>query len=141
MEQEDTENLNLHGTNPHRGLLPSPFLNSSKLGSEYTNDMLISDFHNGNIYSFNLNPNRTSLVLSPPIADKVVNTKNETQSSIYAKGFGAIMDMDVGPDGYLYVLSLYQGGDDCDPIRHPNQPCVAYNKSIGGSIFRILPNS
>ena len=103
--------------------------------------MLIADFHNGNIYNFKLNSNRTSLILSPPIADKVVNAKNETQSAIFANGFGAIMDMEIGPDGYLYVLSLYQGGANCDPIRHPNQACIAYDKSVGGSVFRILPNS
>lgn len=126
---------------PSPGLTSLIFLNSTKLGSNYTNDMFIADFHNGNIYNFKLSPNRTSLILSPPIADKVVNTKNETQSAIFANGFGAIMDMEVGPDGYLYVLSLYQGGADCDPIRRPNQACITYDKSIGGSVFRILPNS
>jgi aldose sugar dehydrogenase len=126
---------------PSPGLTSLVFLNSSKLGSNYTNDMLVSDFHNGNIYNFKLSPERTSLVLSPPIADKVVNTKNETQSAIFAKGFGGITDMGIGPDGYLYVLSLYQGGADCDPIRHPNQPCITYDKTVAGSLFRILPNS
>ncbi|HXW11963.1 MAG TPA: PQQ-dependent sugar dehydrogenase [Nitrososphaeraceae archaeon] len=126
---------------PSPGLTSLIFLNSTKLGSKYANEMLVSDFHNGNIYNFKLNNNRTSFILPPPIADKVVNTKNETQSSIFANGFGAIMDMEIGPDGYLYVLSLYQGGPDCDPIRHPNQPCVAYDKSIGGSLFKILPKS
>jgi glucose/arabinose dehydrogenase len=126
---------------PSPGITSLVFLNSSKLGSKYTNDMLVSDFHNGNIYNFKLSPERTSLVLSPPIADKVVNTKNETQSVIFAKGFGGITDMGIGPDGYLYVLSLYQGGADCDPIRHPNQPCIAYDKTVAGSLFRILPNS
>jgi aldose sugar dehydrogenase len=124
---------------PSPGLTSLIFLNSTKLGSKYSNDMLIADFHNGNIYNFKLNSNRTSLILSPPIADKVVNAKNETQSAIFANGFGAIMDMEIGPDGYLYVLSLYQGGADCDPIRHPNQACIAYDKSVGGSVFRILP--
>jgi len=126
---------------PSPGLTSLIFLNSTKLGSKYANDMLIADFHNGNIYNFKLNPNRTNLILPPTIAEKVVNTKNETQSAIFANGFGAIMDMEIGPDGYLYVLSLYQGGADCDPIRHPNQPCITYDKSIGGSVFRILPNS
>jgi aldose sugar dehydrogenase len=126
---------------PSPGLTSLIFFNSSKLGSKYANDMLVGDFHNGNIYNFKLSPNRTTLILPPPIADKVVDAKNETQSVIFAKGFGAITDMEIGPDGYLYVLSLYQGGADCDPIRHPNQPCIAYDKPIGGSIFRILPKS
>lgn len=126
---------------PSPGLTSLIFMNSSKLGSEYTNQMLISDFHNGNIYNFKLNANRTGLALSTPISDKVVNNENETQNTIFATGFGAIMDMEIGPDGYLYVLALYQGGDDCDPIRRPNKPCIEYDESIGGSIFRVLPNS
>jgi aldose sugar dehydrogenase len=124
---------------PSPGLTSIIFLNSSKLGSKYTNDMFVSDFHNGNIYNFNLSANRTSLSLQPPIADKIVDMKNETNNVIFAKGFGAITDMATGPDGYLYVLSVFQGGADCDPIRHPNQPCVAYDKPIGGSVFRIVP--
>ena len=126
---------------PSPGLTSLIFMNSSKLGSKYANEMFIADFHNGNIYNFKLNPNRTGLVLSPPIADKVVNSKNETQNAIFATGFGAIMDLEIGPDGYLYVLALYQGGDDCDPIRRPNKPCIEYDESVGGSIFRMLPNS
>jgi aldose sugar dehydrogenase len=126
---------------PSPGLTSIIFLNSSKFGSKYTNDMLVGDFHNGNIYNFKLNSNRTNLILPSPLADKIVNEKNETQKVIFAKGFGAITDMEIGPDGYLYVLSLYQGGADCDPIRHPNQPCIAYDKPIGGSIFRILPKT
>jgi glucose/arabinose dehydrogenase len=126
---------------PSPGLTSLIFINSTKLGTKYANDMLVSDFHNGNIYNFKLNSNRTNLVLAHALADKVVNNKNETQTTVFANGFGAITDMQIGPDGYLYVLSVYQGGADCDPIRHPNQPCVAYNKPIGGSVFRILPKS
>jgi len=126
---------------PSPGLTSLIFMNSTKLGSKYANDILVADFHNGNIYNFKLNSNRTSLLLPNALADKVVDSKNETQSSVFANGFGAITDMEIGPDGYLYVLSVYQGGADCDPIRRPNQPCVAYDKPIGGSLFRILPKS
>jgi aldose sugar dehydrogenase len=125
---------------PSPGLTSVIFLNSTKLGSQYVNELFVGDFHNGNIYNFKLNSNRTSLLLPPVLADKVANTNNETQSVIFARGFGGITDMELGNDGYLYVLSLYQSGADCDPLRHPDQPCITYNKSIVGTIFRILPN-
>jgi len=125
---------------PSPGLTSIVFLNSTKLGTNYTNDMLVGDFHNGNIYDFKLSSNRSSLILPPAISDKVVNRVNETESLIFAKGFGGITDMELGPDGYLYVLSVYQSGDNCDPIRHPNQACVSYDKPIGGSVYRILPS-
>lgn len=126
---------------PSPGLTSIVFLNSTKLGKNYTNDMLVGDFHNGNIYDFKLSSNRSSLILPLAIADKVVKAVNETGSLIFAKGFGGITDMELGPDGYLYVLSLYQSGDNCDPIRHPNQACINYDKPIGGSVYRILPKS
>ena len=59
------------------------FLNTSKLGLNYTHNLFVGDFNNGNIYDFKLNPNRTSLILSPQLADKVVNSENETQDVIW----------------------------------------------------------
>jgi hypothetical protein len=96
------------------------FLNSDKLGKQYENDMFVADYHGGNIYHFKLNQNRTGLVLNGPLADKVANTPSETQQGgiIFAKGFGAITDLEVGPyDGYLYVLTF------------------------DGSIYRIVPSN
>ncbi|HEY7109376.1 MAG TPA: PQQ-dependent sugar dehydrogenase [Nitrososphaeraceae archaeon] len=126
---------------PSPGLTSIVFLNTSKLGSEYINNLFVSDFHNGNIYNFELNSSRTGLILKDDLADKVVNETDEVNSAIFARGFGGITDMILGPDGYLYVLSIYQSGDNCDPLRHPGDPCIAYDKSVGGTIFRIIPRS
>jgi hypothetical protein len=66
-------------------------------------------YHGGNIYHFKLNQNRTALVLNGPLADKIVNTPSGMQQGgiIFAKGFGAITDLEIGPyDGYLYVLTF-----------------------------------
>jgi glucose/arabinose dehydrogenase len=126
---------------PSPGLTSIIFLNSSKLGARYANNLFVSDFHNGNIYNFGLNSSRTGLTLTPVLADKVANTTNETRGVIFARGFGGITDIELGPDGYLYVLSIFQSGDNCDPIRHPGDPCISYDKSVGGTIFRIVPSS
>ena len=115
------------------------FLNSSKLGKQYLNTLFVGGFHDGNIYNFKLDQNRTSLLLNSPLEDKVSDVKNETQDVIFAKGFGGITDMKVGPDGYLYILSLYAGGDDCGPIYQPGNLCISYTKPLNGAIFRILP--
>jgi aldose sugar dehydrogenase len=126
---------------PSPGLTSMIFLNSSNFGSAYKNNLFVSDFHNGNIYNFKLNSSRTGLILEDDLADKVVDKTNETNIAIFARGFGGITDMALGPDGYLYVLSIFQSGDNCDPIRHPGDPCIAYDKSIGGTIFRVVPRS
>jgi glucose/arabinose dehydrogenase len=94
------------------------FLNSTKLGKQYENDMFIGDFHNGNIYHFKLNKNRTALLLNGSLADKMVDQPEELQANIIATGFGGITDIKVGPDGYLYVIAM-------DP----------------GKIYRIVPDN
>jgi aldose sugar dehydrogenase len=103
------------------------FLNSDKLGTQYVNDMFVGDVHNGNIYHFDLNEDRTGLILDGLLVDKVVDSDSELEeaagSIIFGKGFGGITDLEVGPDGYLYVVSIGQGaifrivpGDNNDDI-------------------------
>jgi hypothetical protein len=71
------------------------------------NDLFIADGNNGNIYHFDLNNDRTELVLQGPLKDKVADNVSENKEIIWAKGFGVITDMQVGPnDGYLYILSV-----------------------------------
>jgi aldose sugar dehydrogenase len=85
------------------------FLNSIKLGKQYQNDIFVSNIHNGSIYHFKLNDDRTHLVLKGPLADKVADTDVETKGITFGSNFGGISDMAVGPDGYLYVVSLGRG--------------------------------
>jgi glucose/arabinose dehydrogenase len=120
------------------GVTAVSFLNSSKLGKLYENDLFVASFHGGNIYHFDLNnEDRTRLELHGLLEDKVANTPQESNELIFASGFGAITDMKMGPDGFLYVLSLGQGGADC-PEAATND-CVEYISGIEGTIFRIVP--
>ncbi|HKG40927.1 MAG TPA: hypothetical protein VKA98_02210, partial [Nitrososphaeraceae archaeon] len=75
----------------------------------YVNDMFVGDVHNGWIYHFDLNEDRTDLILEGQLADKIANTPEEMQETIFGEGFGGITDLEVGPDGYLYVVSIGQG--------------------------------
>ena len=86
------------------------FLNSDKLGMQYQNDIFIGDVHNGRIYHFDLNEARTGLVLQEPLDDKVADDDGETEDIVFGEGFGSISDLEVGPDGYLYVISIGLGG-------------------------------
>ncbi|HZC50262.1 MAG TPA: hypothetical protein VE244_14515, partial [Nitrososphaeraceae archaeon] len=64
----------------------------------------------GRIYHFDLNQDRTELVLEGPLADKVAETRDTgIEDVVFAEGFGGISDLEVGPDGYLYVVSLGNG--------------------------------
>jgi glucose/arabinose dehydrogenase len=83
------------------------FLTSDKLGSQYENDMFVADVR-GNIYHFELNENRDGLSLAGPLSDKVADTMEELKPLIFVQGFSSgIVDVDVGPDGYLYFLTYY----------------------------------
>src|SRR5918992_4131887 len=78
------------------------FMNSDKLGKDFENDIFVADVE-GKIHSFNLVPNRTQLDLSGTLSDKIANNPEELGDSI-ASNFDIITDLEVGPDGYLYVL-------------------------------------
>lgn len=83
------------------------FLTSNKLGSQYENDMFVADIR-GNIYHFELNENRDSLLLNGTLSDRIADTPEELKPVIFAQGFNSgITDIDVGPDGYLYFLTYY----------------------------------
>src|SRR5919202_5952814 len=83
------------------------FLNSDKLGKQYENDMFVGDIKKGNLYHFDLNQDRTGLVLNGILSNKISNTANDSEPVIFATGFEeGITDLQVGPDGYLYVLTL-----------------------------------
>ena len=102
----------------HESLGPTAikFLNSDRLGIQYENDIFVGDISKGNLYHFDLNEDRTQLVLEGPLADKVADADDENEWIIFGQGFGAITDIEVGPDGYLYIVGIH------------------------GTIHRIVPN-
>ena len=96
------------------GVTDIEFFNSSKLGSEYRNNIFVGDINNGNLYYFELNDNRTGLKLdynndSKGLKDMVADNKNELSEIVFGSGFKGITDIQTGPDGYLYILT-YQDG-------------------------------
>jgi glucose/arabinose dehydrogenase len=93
------------------GLTSIVFLDSDKLGPQYENDMFVGDVHNGRIYHFELNEARNDLALPPALADRYIRNPitSGTEEIIFGAGFGGITDLTVGPDGYLYVVSIGQG--------------------------------
>jgi glucose/arabinose dehydrogenase len=93
------------------------FLNSTKIGKQYQNDLFVGGFKNGNLYHFKLNQNRTGFLLNGTLANKIAYTLQESKPVLFGTGFQYITDIQVGPDGYLYVLTFF------------------------GSIYRIVPRT
>jgi len=92
-----------------QGITDMEIFNSSSLGERYTYNMFVGDFNNGNLYFFPINSNRTGLDLGgiAGLEDLVADNNEELNAVIFGRGFsGGIIDIETGPDGYLYILTL-----------------------------------
>jgi glucose/arabinose dehydrogenase len=85
------------------------FFNSDKFGPDYKNDMFVGDYEFGRIYHFGLNSKRDALLLNGSLADKIADNDSELQNNIFGEDFGVPTDLEIGPDGMLYVSSLRDG--------------------------------
>jgi aldose sugar dehydrogenase len=106
------------------GVTALKFLNSDKLGDQYANNMFVGDINNGLLYRFTLNEARDSIFIDDTysgnielLEDNKIDDPKENLPLIFGHGFGGITEIQVGADGYLYVLSYT------------------------GSLYRILPAS
>jgi len=83
------------------------FLYSHELGERYVNDAFVAIFNTGYIFHFELNDDRTEFVLDGDLADGAADEFNEADDLVFAKNFGRITDMAIGPDDYLDVLAIH----------------------------------
>jgi aldose sugar dehydrogenase len=106
------------------GVTDIEFFNSDKLGQQYKNDMFVASIVDENLYRFELNENRTELLLCGLVADKIANKPIEQEKSVIAHGFGSITDIETSPDGYLYLASIKE--------YYPE-----FNSS--GTVYKVIP--
>lgn len=78
--------------------------------SKYDNSLFVGDCNNGNIYKFELNENRDGFEFASSfLQDNVINKDENMDEIIIGTGFGCVSDIERGPDGFLYVVSLSEG--------------------------------
>jgi glucose/arabinose dehydrogenase len=106
------------------------FLDSNKYGDRYKNDLFVGDVNKGYLYHFELNSDRTGLKLEGQLEDKIANNPEEEELNVLGKGFGGIVDIAIGPDGFLYVLSI-------SGFRSLDSPLDSVHGE--GTIYRIVP--
>ena len=83
--------------------------------------MFVGSVKDGTIFHLKLTEDRTDLSLPNTIKNKIVAGKEDEVPIVFAKNFGIVTDLQVGPDdGYLYVVS----GNRADET---------------GAIYRIVP--
>ena len=96
------------------GVTDIEFLNSSKLGTKYRNNIFVGDINYGNLYYFEVNDSRTGIEIDPisapsGLADLVAEDNSESSAIMFGSNFGRITDIETGPDGFLYILSFENG--------------------------------
>jgi aldose sugar dehydrogenase len=126
------------------GLTALKFLNSDKLGDQYANNMFVGDINNGLLYRLTLNEARDGIFINDTysgnielLQDNKIDDPKENLPLIFGQGFGGITDIQVGPDGYLYVLSytgsLYRiipASESTVPINQSNSTSLQDSASL-----------
>ena len=95
------------------------FMENRSLGREYLGDLFVGAAtpatSGGHIFKFELTPNRQRLAWSDPkLADLVADNDAkhsvlESESLLFGTGFGVGTDIQTGPDGGLFVVSVSSG--------------------------------
>ena len=81
------------------------FVKSTSL-DKFKNNVFVGDCNNGNLYKFELNQDRTGFVFNDTaLEDDVVNIGESFDQIIFGTGFDCITDIEVGPDGLMYLVS------------------------------------
>jgi hypothetical protein len=95
------------------------FISSAALGPQYQGDMITGaatpNLLGGQLFRFNLTGNRQKIgVTDPRLEDGVADNLfkydiTESESLLFGTGFGIGTDIQTGPNGNLFVVSLSQG--------------------------------
>lgn len=92
------------------------FVHSPRLACDLTHTLLVGDNNCGQIYLLRLNEARDALALPASLADdRVADNTTATRCTgemadiRLGTGFGPVTDVESGPDGLLYFVSLGQG--------------------------------
>jgi len=85
------------------------FINSKSF-EKYRDTLFVGDFNFGTIYNFKLNQDRTGFIFEDSgLSDLVAEVEDSITEIIFGIGFGGITDIEAGPDGLLYVVSITDG--------------------------------
>jgi glucose/arabinose dehydrogenase len=95
------------------------FLRGRAVGPQYQNDLFIGAarpfLEGGQLWHFNLTGNRRMIAVDDPrlddrVADNLAKFEiTESESLLFGRDFGVGSDVETGPNGNLYVVSLDQG--------------------------------
>lgn len=107
------------------------FVKSEPL-AKFSDSLFVGSCNTGTLYRFALNESRDSFVFaSAELADGVANRGEVMDEMVFGRDFGCITDIEVGPDGLLYVTSLGKGAIfRIVPEAAANQPASQGDASV-----------
>ncbi len=95
------------------------FVNSSALGPQFQNDLFVGAatpiLQGGYLFHFDLTGNRKKIAVDDPrlqdrVADNLAKHEiTESESLLIGRNFGVTTDIETGPNGNLFVVSLTNG--------------------------------
>lgn len=111
------------------------FVKSEPL-ARFGGSLFVGACNTGELYKFTMNERRDGFAFaSPHLSDNVANWGEPADELVFGTGFGCITDIEVGPDGLLYILSLSKGA-----IFRMAPPGVAEEKALQeGPDFILYP--
>ncbi|MCX7993174.1 MAG: PQQ-dependent sugar dehydrogenase [Fimbriimonadales bacterium] len=109
------------------GVTSIAFLRSARFETSVRDTALVGESNNGGLYQFVLNTERNDFVLSGALADRVADDSTERNLSLVGTSWGVVSDLRMGPDGYLYVVSLY--ANRIYRIRPVNPPAIVHGQA------------
>lgn len=127
---------------------PSPigFVKGRGLGPQFEGDLLVgasrTTLFNGFLFRFKLNADRQHFAVSDPrLADRVADNvdkfdQTESESLLIGKDFGITTDIQTGPNGNVFVVSLSNGA----VYEIKSKPRVLFVATLNGS-QETPPNS
>ena len=91
------------------GVTSVRFLSGIKFAPSFRDWVLVGDNNNGQLYLFEPNANRDGVEPRNGTGDRVADTTTERNQYVVGTGWGVVTDFQIGPDGYLYIVSLTRG--------------------------------
>lgn len=91
------------------GITDLEFASGIKFDPTVRGNLFVGDVNSSWLYYFVMNGSRDEFVLSGGLADKVADDLNERAMTSVGSDWGMIVDIGMGPDGYLYTVSFSSG--------------------------------
>ncbi|MCS7209210.1 MAG: PQQ-dependent sugar dehydrogenase [Fimbriimonadales bacterium] len=109
------------------GVTSIVFVRSARFDANLRDTALVGENNNSGLYRFVPNATRNDFVLTGALADRVADSIAERGLPQIGIDWGVVTDLRIGPDGYLYVVSLF--ANRVYRIRPTNPPAIVHGQA------------